>query len=30
MSEVNKPFYLEDSFIEFAVRIIQVAESLPK
>ncbi len=30
MSKGNKPFDLEDRLIEFAVRAIQVAESLPK
>jgi hypothetical protein len=30
MSKDNKTFDLEDRLIDFAVRIIQVAESLPK
>ncbi len=30
ISKEGKPFDLEDRLIEFAVRIIQVAESLPK
>ena len=30
MSNENKDFNLEDRLIEFAVRIIQLAESLPK
>jgi hypothetical protein len=30
MSKVNKPLDLENRLIEFAVRIIQLTESLPK
>jgi hypothetical protein len=30
MSKDNKTFDIEDRLIDFAVRIIQVAESLPK